>query len=144
MPASPVASVSATRDNSNSVGSTTKFDVSKNLPLVPLFRELKVDSYFRVFERITTSLGWPQAVWSLMLQCKLEGKAMEVYSTLSIEEALQNETIKAAILRVYELVPEAFRQKFRNHKKVSTETFVDFAREKGILFDKWRTSSISY
>ena len=42
-----------------------------------------------------------------------------------------------AILRAYELVPEAYRQKFRGHKKTSAQTYVEFAREKGTLFDKW-------
>ncbi|KAI2649596.1 Retrovirus-related Pol polyprotein [Labeo rohita] len=32
-------------------------------------------------------------------------------------------------------------QRFRVHKKNSTQTFVEFAREKGILFDKWCTAS---
>lgn len=43
------------------------------------------------------------------------GKAQEVCSTLSIEESLKYEVMKSAILRAYELVPEAYRQKFRGH-----------------------------
>lgn len=38
---------------------------------------------------------------------------------------------------MYELIPEAYRQKFRSHKKGSNQTFVEFACEKGMLFDKW-------
>ncbi|KAF7706561.1 hypothetical protein HF521_019815, partial [Silurus meridionalis] len=68
-------------------------------------------------------------------------KALEVCSSLSLEESLNYETVKSAILRACELVPEAYRQKFRGHKKNSTQTFVEFAREKGILFDKWCTAS---
>ncbi|KAL1274409.1 hypothetical protein QQF64_027223 [Cirrhinus molitorella] len=41
--------------------------------------------------------------------CKLVGKALEVYSTLSLEDSLKYD-IKLAILRAYELVPEAYRQ----------------------------------
>lgn len=120
---------------------TTAFDVSKNISLVPLFREMEVDSYFGAFERIAASLNWPKEVWTLLLQCRLVGKAMEVFSTLSIEDSMKYETVKAAVLRAYELVPEAYRQKFRNHRKGSKQTFVEFAREKGVLFDKWCTSS---
>nr|XP_033962443.1 uncharacterized protein LOC117464021 [Pseudochaenichthys georgianus] len=76
-------------------------------------------------------------MWPILLQCKLVGKAQEVVSSLSLEESLQYEVLKESILRAYELVPEAYRQKFRNHKKSATQTFVEFAREKGILFDKW-------
>lgn len=120
---------------------SSTFDVSKNISLVPLFRETEVDSYFAAFERIAISLNWPEEVWSLLLQCRLVGKAMEVFSTLPLEESMQYETVKTAILRAYELVPEAYRQKFRGHRKSSSQTFVEFAREKGVLFDKWCVSS---
>lgn len=65
------------------------------------------------------------------------GKAQEICSTLSLEEGMKYESVKTAILRAYELVPEAYRQKYRNHKGGSQQTFMEFAQEKGILFDKW-------
>ncbi len=71
----------------------TNFDVSKNISLVPQFRE-------------------------------------------SLEDSLKYDAVKAAILRAYELVQEAYRQRFRSHKKSFSQTFVEFAREKGVLFDK--------
>lgn len=37
-------------------------------------------------------------------------------------------------------MPEAYRQKFRNHKKAPTQSYVEFAREKGVLFDKWSSA----
>ncbi|KAL1254352.1 hypothetical protein QQF64_016581 [Cirrhinus molitorella] len=117
------------------------FDVSKHIVLVPHFRETEVDSYFSAFERIATSLYWPKDLWAILLQCRLVGKALEVFSTLSIEESLNYETVKSTILRAYELVPEAYRQKFRGHKRKSGQTYVEFAREKATLFDKWCTAS---
>ncbi len=54
------------------------FDVSKPITLVPQFRETEVDSYFSVFERIATSLQWSKDVWSLLLKCRLVGKAQEI------------------------------------------------------------------
>lgn len=113
----------------------------ENIALVPNFRESEVASYFNAFERIATSLGWPKDVWSLLLQCKLVGKVLQVYSTLSLEDGLKYEVVKQAILKVYELVPGAYRQHFRNNKKSSMQTFVEFAREKAIIFDWWCTSS---
>lgn len=38
-------------------------------------------------------------------------------------------------------MPEAYRHRFRSHKKTASQTFVEFAREKGVLFDKWCISS---
>lgn len=116
---------------------TESFDVGKNITLVPHFRETEVDSYFSAFERIAMSFRWPKECWALLLQCRLCGKALEVFSTLSLEDSLSYDAVKLAILRAYELVPEAYRQKFRGHKKNSSQTFVEFSREKALLFDKW-------
>ena len=49
-------------------------------------------------------------------------------------------TVKELILKGYELVPEAYRQKFRNLTKPSSKTFIEFAQEKAQLFDRWCTS----
>uniref|UniRef100_A0A3B3BUU0 Gypsy retrotransposon integrase-like protein 1 n=1 Tax=Oryzias melastigma TaxID=30732 RepID=A0A3B3BUU0_ORYME len=117
------------------------FDVSKNIALVPAFRESEVDSYFNAFERIASALDWPRDMWPILLHCKLVGKAQEVVSCLSLQESLDYSILKEAILRAYELVPEAYRQRFRTHKKSNEQTFVEFAREKGNLFDKWCASS---
>uniref|UniRef100_A0A674N472 Gypsy retrotransposon integrase-like protein 1 n=1 Tax=Takifugu rubripes TaxID=31033 RepID=A0A674N472_TAKRU len=80
-------------------------------------------------------------MWPVLLQCKLVGKAQEVVSALSLEDSLQYDVLKEAILRAYELVPEAYRQKFWSHRKSAGQTFVEFAREKGNLFDKWSAAN---
>lgn len=117
------------------------FDVSRHITLVPPFREAEVDSYFNAFERIAATLNWPKDVWSLLLQCKLTGKAQEVCAALSIEQSLNYDTVKATVLHAYELVPEGYRQKFRKCEKTVNQTYVEFAREKGALFDKWCQAS---
>ena len=48
--------------------------------------------------------------------------------------------MKSAILKAYELVPEAYRQKFRNYKKSESQTYVEFAHEKEVYFDRWCNS----
>ena len=113
------------------------FDVSRHIALVPPFRESEVECYFNAFERIAAALHWPQDIWPLLLQCKLTGKAQEACAALSIEDSLKYDVVKSAILRTYELVPEAYRQRFRGQKKTATQTFVEFAREKSTLFDRW-------
>ena len=45
-----------------------------------------------------------------------------------------------SILKAYELVPEAYRQRFRATQKTDTQTFVEFARAKETLFNRWCTS----
>ncbi|KAK0145445.1 Retrovirus-related Pol polyprotein from transposon 297 [Merluccius polli] len=109
----------------------------KHIALVPPFRESEVDSYFSAFERIAAALSWPKEFWSLLLQCKLIGKAQEVCASLSIEDSLDYNILKKTVLQAYELVPEAYRQKFRNSEKAANQTYVEFVRDKSVLFDKW-------
>ncbi|XP_059841623.1 uncharacterized protein LOC132402688 [Hypanus sabinus] len=58
------------------------------------------------------------------------------------EEEESYDKVKAAILRTYELVPEAYRQKFRSLKKAGNQTYTEFAYEKGVLLDRWCTAEI--
>ena len=101
----------------------------------------EVDSYFSAFERVAAALKWPTEAWPLLLQCRLSGKAQEVVASLSLQDSLSYEVVKQTVLRAYELVPEAYRQRFRGHKKTPTRTFVEFARDKESLFDRWCLAS---
>ncbi|KAI2665219.1 Retrovirus-related Pol polyprotein from transposon 17.6 [Labeo rohita] len=118
-----------------------EFDVSKYIKLVSPFRESEVDAYFVAFERIAGKLKWPRDMWALLLQCSFTGKAQEICASLPIEQSLDYEVVKTAVLRAYELVPEAYRQKFRAHAKSVRQTHMEFAREKRALFEKWCLSS---
>ena len=111
------------------------FDVTKHIRLVPPFQEKEVDKYFLHFEKVAENLNWPKEHWTLLLQSVLIGKACEIYTQLGVEQSHHYETVKELILKGYELVPEAYRQKFRNCKKDSNQTHVEFARNKEQLFD---------
>ena len=113
------------------------FDPARNIRLVPPFQEKEVDKYFAHFEKVADSLNWPKESWVLLLQSVLVGKAQEIYGSLSVEQSSNYEHVKEAILKAYELVPEAYRQKFRNYLKFDSKTHVEFAREKENLFNRW-------
>ena len=66
------------------------------------------------------SRRWSDSDRTLLLQCVLTGKAQEAYSALTIVESGEYATVKAAVLRSYELVPEAYRQRFRTWEKSSS------------------------
>ena len=120
--------------------SSVKFDVSKYIKLVPPFHKADVDKYFLHFEKVAQNLEWPKKHWPKSLQSVLVGKAREIYTQLSVEQALDCDSVKQLILKGYELVPEAYRQKFRNQEKGISETYVEFARTKEQLFDRWSSS----
>ena len=63
-----------------------------------------------------------------------------MYTTLSDEVSAKYERVKDIVLKAYELVPEAYRQRFRNLKKIPSQTYTEFARLKEQRFDEWRRS----
>ena len=93
------------------------FNILSNLRLLPKFNEKDPDSFFSLFERIAESRKWPEGDQVLMLQCVLTGRALEAYATLSTDDCRVYKRVKSAVLKAYELVPEAYRQRFRSWKK---------------------------
>ena len=113
------------------------FDASKYVKFVPPFIEKDVDKYFLLFEKVAKDLNWPLDKYTILLQSALKGKASETYTALSPEQTSDYQFVKESILKAYQLIPEAFRQKFRNYKKESDKTHVEFGREKERLLDRW-------
>ena len=75
--------------------------------------------------------------YTILLQNVSKGKVSEVYLVLKLEQTTDYQTDKETSLKAYKLVPEAYRQKFRNFKNEADKTRVEFAREKENLFDRW-------
>ena len=118
----------------------TKFDLCKNVQLVAPFNESEVDKYFQHFERVAQNFEQPTDQWPLLLQSVLKGKAQEAYTALPISECVVYNCVKNAILKAYELVPEAYRQKFRNYHKQESQTHAEFAHKKEVYFNRWCNS----
>ena len=118
-------------------GSHDSFEVTKQARLVPKFEEANVNEYFAHFERTALNLGWPRECWSMLLQTVLTGKAQRAYATLPTENCADYNLVKAAVLKSFELVPEAYRQKFRTQRKTENQSYVEFLREKENALDKW-------
>ena len=116
------------------------FDASKYVKFVPPFIEKDVDKYFLLFEKVAKDLNWPLDKYTILLQSALKGKASETYTALSPEQTSDYQFVKESILKAYQLIPEAYRQKFRNYKKEGDKTHVEFGREKERLLDRWCAS----
>ena len=117
------------------------FDLVGNLKLVPKFNEKDPETFFSLFERVADARGWPGADRTVMLQCVLTGKAQEAYAALSVTDSVSYKSVKEAVLKVYEMVPEAYRQRFREGRKEDKQSYLEFARELVITFNRWRTAS---
>ena len=113
------------------------FDIIKNFQAVPSLQEDDVDMFFLHFEKLATNLNWPKAHWTILLQKAFVRKAREIFAQLSVEQSQKYEYVKDVVLRGYQLNTEAYRQKFRNCQREISQTFVEFARVKEQLFDRW-------
>lgn len=64
-----------------------------------------------------------------MLQCVLTGKAQQAFSAVSLEDSRHFETVKAPVLRAYELISEAYHQRIKHMKKRSDQSNVESVRD---------------
>ncbi|XP_066988204.1 uncharacterized protein [Macrobrachium rosenbergii] len=92
-----------------------------------------------ILER-SSEVQWPQEYWTTLIQSKLIGRAQKVYVTLDESLSSDYDNVKAIVLKAYELVPEAYRQRFRNLQKDREQTFVEFARGKRQYAEDWLKS----
>ena len=121
------------KGNSKSMGN----EFAARLKLVPKFDESDLDSFFCMFERIAMKMEWPEDEWAFLIQQVVTGKAQSVVSALSDEQSFDYWLVKETILQSFELIPEAYRQKFRNLRRNQGETHVEFVRRKEIALDRW-------
>ena len=129
------------RNNSSLSESHMDSSFLKTKSFVPKFSEKEVEEFFLCFERSAQMFDWPRDKWPLFVQTVLTGKAQRAYVALSEEDARDYDQLKKAILQAYELVPEAYRQKFRSWKKASHQTHAEFAKEKVRYFERWTRSA---
>lgn len=108
-----------------------------NLRLVPRFNDCDPDAFFTLFKHVEHAKNWPDSDRVLMLQCVLTGRAQEAYSAICGEDGLDYKAVKAAVLKSYELVPEAYRQNFRNWVKGDKQTNVEFVCDLTCHFQSW-------
>ncbi|XP_064116443.1 uncharacterized protein LOC135222257 [Macrobrachium nipponense] len=118
---------------------TPAINLAQALKFVPKFEENNVAEFFVSFERIAARLEWPQEYWTTLIQSKLVGRAQRVYVTLEEDLSSDYESVKAIVLKAYELVPEAYRQRFRNLEKIVLVTWRRSFVIRGMEIYAWRS-----
>lgn len=74
----------------------------------------------------------------MLHQTVLMGKAQKIHTTMPPEGCADFEIVKVAVLKSFDLVPEAYRQqKFRQQKKRENLSYVEFVRNKESMLKKW-------
>ena len=125
-----VASSQASQGN---VGARTK------APVLPAFVDGKdnLDSYLLRFERYATVAGWDRGTWATRLSPLLSGRALDVYSGLSDEAALDYDRLQRALLQRYDFTEQGYRERFRGAKPEGQESPSQFIVRIRNYFSKW-------
>ena len=72
------------------------------------------DNYLLRFERYATIAGWQRDMWAVRLSPFLTGKAFDVYSGLSSEDARDYDKLRKALLQRCDFTEQGYRERFRN------------------------------
>ena len=109
------------------------------IPNLPMFIDGKdeMDSYLERFERFARSNNWEEGIWSTSLSALLSGKALDVYSRLSEEEASDYKKLKEALLKRYDLTEDGYRKKFRNCAPQQGETSEQYVFRIKTYLNRW-------
>ena len=91
---------------------------TSKVPKLPSFVDNKddLDSYLGRFERYAVAQKWMKDEWAVNLSALLTGKALETYYRLPETEASKYDSLKAALLKRYQLTENGFREKFFTSK----------------------------
>ena len=96
-----------------------------------------LDDHLLRFERYATFARWEKHLWATQLSPLLSGRAFEVYSRLSQEDAISYDRLKLALLKRYDFTEFGYRKKFREAKPEGQESHGQFMVPLKNYFTKW-------
>ena len=119
--------------------STSGNGFSAKVPRLPVFHDNKdnIGAYIERFERFATTHHWPRETWASSLSALITGKALEVYSRLSADEADDFDVLKKALLDRYNLNAEGFRMKLGDSVADEGESPAQFITRLDSYLNKW-------
>ncbi|KAL1254106.1 hypothetical protein QQF64_016335 [Cirrhinus molitorella] len=96
-----------------------------------------VEHFLITFERIAAACRWPKEDWAFHLIPLLTGKARAAYVHMDVDDSLDYEELKSAILRKYDISRETYRQRFRSLDVESFESPKELYVRLKELYVKW-------
>ena len=93
-------------------------------PVLPGFVDGKdnLDSYLFRFETYATVAGWERSDWATCLSPLLSGRALDVYSGLSDEQARDYDKLQKAFQQKYDFMEQGYRERLRGTKPKGQES----------------------
>ena len=96
-----------------------------------------LDSYLLRFERLATVAGWERSDWVTRLSPLLSGRALDVFSGLSDEQARDYDKLQKAFLQREDFTKQGYRERLREAKPEEQESPSQFIVRISNYFDKW-------
>lgn len=108
-------------------------------PKLPKFNEKvdEMDAWLYRFEKHAKAMRWPEDHWTIYLASLLEGKALNLYRSLTADEDIDYETLAENLLIKYHCTADGFRAKFRSFKPNIDEPMTAYAIELKRLLSRW-------
>ena len=122
-----------------SAGVSDEIKSVKSLPKIPPFDEKvdEIDTYIQRFEKLAVFYNWEVEDYPILLGTLLRGKALKAYCNLAPEVANDYDELKSALLKYFQINPNAYRKKFRDSVLESGESYVQFVCRMRQYFDRW-------
>lgn len=118
--------------NRKSLGERKKFDRYTQ----KFTNNTDADAYFVAFEGYAHREGWKKDTWVRRMSQCLEGKARDAMNNITTQD-FEYDQLKIAVLDVFQLSSEAYRNKFKKMQKLETETIKSYIIRLGRTFDSW-------
>ncbi|XP_049447271.1 uncharacterized protein LOC125897860 [Epinephelus fuscoguttatus] len=96
-----------------------------------------VEHFLITFERIAAACQWPKSDWVFRLIPLLTGKARGAYVHMDVDESLEYDKVKTAVLKQYDINPETYRQRFRSLDVGPDESPKELYVRLKELYGKW-------
>ena len=125
-------------------GSGSSHPVSVSLDTtqpVPYKDDEDITAYIIRFERIASMLGWDKDSWAVKLGSLLQGKALDVFSSLGVSVTSDYESLKEHLLKGFKCTTEQYRQEFRSARIGSHLNYSQFFIFRFRQFDFWINST---
>ena len=94
------------------------------------------EEYFTAFEHYARREEWHVDTWVRRLSQSIEGKALVAMNSVMTHD-ISYEQLKRAILEVFQLSAESYRNKFRMMKKMDNETIKSFITRLAHTYDQF-------
>lgn len=96
-----------------------------------------IEHFLIAFERIALACRWQKPDWVFHLMPLLTGKARSAYVHMYIDDSLDYDRVKGAILSKYDINPETYRQRFRSLEVSPDESPKELYARIKELYGKW-------